>query len=79
MLKEFYKGVSSIVELFSNLLDNMGGIKGVLLTVGGLLLKNIIPHLKTGLSAVGASLGQIFGLAGNSKIKAIGTLSRQAH
>ena len=67
-LKEFYDGLSGILDFVDKLVDAFGGFQGLLVITSGVLLKMISPHLVSGLESIKLTAASIWSsLTGRGK------------
>jgi hypothetical protein len=71
-LKGFYSSMEGVLKTVTKIVDTMGGLGPILLTIAGLFSKQLIPMMTSGISNFVANIQTAFGIT-ESKVKQIQT------
>ena len=71
-LKGFYSSMEGVLKTVTKIVDTMGGMGPILLTIAGLFSKQLIPMMTSGISNFVANIQTAFGIT-ESKVKQIQT------
>lgn len=77
-IKEFNEGLTTAVDLIHRLIENAGGLDGVLKFGGLLILQAVLPKMSTYLTNITAKIQEMTGIAQKERINTVSDMSQQA-
>ena len=76
-VKGFKSALLDVLKIVKDVLDGFGGIKGLILGIGGLLLSSYMPKIEAGIGRIGANLQDTFNITTGKRLLATENLIAQ--